>query len=146
MLSYFGLEKVVLFCLFVLLIIRLCHCYGNLEILIYFLISPPLVTFKVFMNWLWLTASLTSLIECRFPRSIWVIVQVITVRFVCWISFFSFVFVYLENWHQNRPDIVCGHSILDGAGDPMGERIWTKSRHLVCPIYSSSWISFSFRN
>ena len=39
-----------------------------------------------------ITASLTSLIECRFPRSIWVIVQVITVRFVCLMLLFSLVF------------------------------------------------------
>ena len=47
MLSYFVLEKFVCFCfcfvcLLVVFFIRLCHCCGNLGILIHFLISSPL--------------------------------------------------------------------------------------------------------
>ena len=47
MLSYFELEKFVCFCfvlfvcLFIVFLISLCQCHGNLEILIHLLISSP---------------------------------------------------------------------------------------------------------
>ena len=155
MLSYFVLEKFVCFCFsFCFVCLLVVFFYPSVPLLWQFGDTYPLSDqFSFKRRWhsrslwvVWLTTSLTSLIECWFLRSIWVVVRVITVCFVYWMFLFFFVFVQLENWHQNRPDIICGYHILDGTGDPMGERIRTKSRHLVCPIYPTSWISLSFRN
>ena len=153
MLSYFVLEKFVCFC-FCFVCLLVVFFYPSVPLLWQFGDTYPLSDqFSFKRRWhsrslwvVWHTTSLTSLIECWFLRSIWVIVRVITVCFVYWMFLFFFVFVQLENWHQNRPDIICGYHILDGTGDPMGERIRTKSRHLVCPVYPTSWISLSFRN
>ena len=153
MLSYFVLEKFVCFCFCFCFVCLLVFFYPSVPLLWQFGDTYPLSDqFSFKRRWhsrsheLCGSQPLTSLIECWFLRSIWVIVRVITVCFVYWMFLFFFVFVQLENWHQNRPDIICGYHILDGTGDPMGERIRTKSRHLVCPIYPTSWISLSFRN
>ena len=153
--SYFELEKFACFCFvlfFLLLFIFLSVCASVMAIWRYLSTSWSVVlltsvTFKILMS---------CVAHNLFDFSDWMLVSSIDFGhrtgdncMFCLLNVLilsSFVFVQLENWHQNRPDIICGYHVLDGTGDPMGERIRTKSRHLVCPVYPTSWISLSFRN